>query len=74
MNPGSLNRRLTLLRAAGEREIVWGTLRQVWASVAEGKSGLIAPNAVKTPAIEAVVQGDGRHRSGCNRFLRGSII
>lgn len=56
MNPGSLNRRLTLLRAAGERAVVWGTLRQVWASVAEGKSGLIAPNAVKTPAIEAVIR------------------
>ena len=57
MNPGKLNRRLTLLRAAGEREVVWGEVRKVWAAVTEGKTGLIAPNAVKTPAIEAVIRG-----------------
>ena len=57
MNPGNLNRRLTLLRAAGERDVVWGEARKVWAAVTKGKTGLIAPNAVKTPAIEAVIRG-----------------
>lgn len=56
MNPGELNRKINILRAAGDKDIRWGTVRAVWSAVTEGKTGLIAPLAVKTAAIEAVIR------------------
>lgn len=41
---------------AGSADIRWKTERFVWGAVTEGKTGLIAPLAVKSAAIEAEIR------------------
>lgn len=56
MNPGNLNRLIDVLGATGSTDIKWERKRTVHGAVVEGKTGMIAPLAVKAPAIEAIIR------------------
>ena len=53
MNPGEMNKRITVKEAVTSSEgVIWADAGRPWAKVTEGKEGLIAAYAVKSEAIE----------------------